>query len=250
MIYYFSGTGNSRWVARQLAAQTGDEAVDIVPLMKDGPCSVSASDAGRVGLVFPIYGWAAPQIVMRFARSIRLAPGAYAFAVCTCGGHAGLGMEKLGKVFPFVGAWSIPMPNNYLLMGYDVNAPDVQKAKVAAAKRRIPEIAAAVCAKKPVIDVARGGSAWLKTACFNPFFNAFGRSTKPFFADDSCTGCGLCEKDCPHGAIRMEGGKPRWVRKHCIQCARCINLCPAKAIQYGGGTRTRGRYSFRESDFE
>lgn len=250
MIFYFSGTGNSQWVAEQLAKQTNDEAVDIVPLIKDGPCAVAVGNSARVGLVFPIYAWAPPPIVMRFARSMRIAPGAYAFAVCTCGGHAGLGMEKLKKVFPFVSAWSIFMPNNYLMMGYDVNPPDVQKAKVAAAKERIPEIAAAVNAAKAVINVNRGGSAWLKTSLFNPFFNAFSRSTKPFAADDTCTGCGLCEKNCPHGAIQMENKKPRWTRKHCIQCACCINRCPQKAIQYGEGTRKSGRYFFRESDFE
>lgn len=32
MIFYFSGTGNSRWAARQIAALTGDEAVDIVEM--------------------------------------------------------------------------------------------------------------------------------------------------------------------------------------------------------------------------
>ena len=32
MIFYFSGTGNSRWVAKQIAAQTGDAAQDIAAL--------------------------------------------------------------------------------------------------------------------------------------------------------------------------------------------------------------------------
>ncbi|MEA4872318.1 MAG: EFR1 family ferrodoxin, partial [Synergistaceae bacterium] len=211
---------------------------------------VTVKNAGRVGLIFPIYAWAPPSIVMRFARNMHIEPGVYAFAVCTCGGHAGLGMEKLKKVFPFVGAWSIPMPNNYILMGYDVNPPDVQKAKVAAAKKRIHGIAAAISGGKEITDVDRGGSALLKSVWFSPFFNAFKRNTKPFFADNSCTGCGLCARDCPHGAIRMENGKPSWVIKHCIQCARCINRCPEKAIQYGEGTKKRGRYFFKESDFE
>lgn len=34
MVYYFSGTGNSEWVARQLAENTNDIAVSMVEMVK------------------------------------------------------------------------------------------------------------------------------------------------------------------------------------------------------------------------
>ena len=34
MVYYFSGTGNSKWMAEQLALKTGDVAVNIVDLCR------------------------------------------------------------------------------------------------------------------------------------------------------------------------------------------------------------------------
>ena len=71
-------------------------------------------------------------------------------------------------------------------------------------------------------------------------------STKPFYAEDSCTHCGLCEKNCPAHAIQMENGKPRWKKTRCIQCQSCINRCPVRAIQYGEATKSRGRYVFPE----
>ena len=55
MIYYFSGTGNSQWVAEQLALQTGDVASDLIKTKGDLNC------AGlTIGLVFPIYAWGIP----------------------------------------------------------------------------------------------------------------------------------------------------------------------------------------------
>ena len=60
-------------------------------------------------------------------------------------------------------------------------------------------------------------------------------------ADRSCTGCGLCARDCPAGTIRLESGRPVW-GDHCYQCLRCLHACPRQAIQYGKGTEKKGRY--------
>ena len=69
MIYYFSGTGNSRWVAEQIAKQTNDEVQSIPTVLKNGaPASVAANE--RVGVVFPVYAWGVPSIVEKFAPSI------------------------------------------------------------------------------------------------------------------------------------------------------------------------------------
>ncbi len=99
MIYYFSGTGNSEWVAGELARLTGDEAHAIAPLAdKAGGIAIAAP--ARVGIVFPVYAWGAPAIVERFCRSITIADGAYAYVVCTCGDEAGRAVKRLQKWFP------------------------------------------------------------------------------------------------------------------------------------------------------
>ena len=85
MIYYFSGTGNSKWVAEELALRTGDEAQSITGLLRDGPTEVFAAEGASIGIVFPVYAWGAPLIVEDFCKNIRLGSGAYAYAVCTCG---------------------------------------------------------------------------------------------------------------------------------------------------------------------
>ena len=89
MIFYFSGTGNSAWVARQLARLTGDDACDITTLKE-----LPDLDSNRqIGFVFPVYAWGTPEIMAEFAKKLPK-PQAFTFGVCTCGGDAGLAMKQ------------------------------------------------------------------------------------------------------------------------------------------------------------
>jgi len=244
MIYYFSGTGNSQWIAQEIARRTDDEVQNIAELLRDGPTVVYAGQDARIGVVFPIYAWGAPLMVERFCRSITLATGSYAFAVCTCGDEAGKAMRRLKKVFAYQSAWSVKMPNNYIV-GYDVDSHELEQKKITEANDRLQTISESVLSCSTGYDVCEGAGAGVKTALVRPLFNTFARSTKRFSVDDCCNGCGLCARGCPINAIRLQDGKPVWVRKHCTQCMACINRCPQRAIQMGEGTRNHGRYYFR-----
>jgi flavodoxin len=70
MIYYFSGTGNSKWVAGEIAKRTGDTAQSIPELIRDGPTAVYVGADCSIGLVFPVYAWGVPELVERFCRSV------------------------------------------------------------------------------------------------------------------------------------------------------------------------------------
>ena len=244
MLYYFSGTGNSRYVAKQLAAFTKDAAQDLVPLLRQG--SVPPPAYGEaIGLVFPIHAWAPPKPVMDFARLLKPTSETYVYAVCTCGDDAGQAMGRLKRRVPLKAAWSIAMPNNYIPM-YDADPPAVEQSKIALANERLPRIARLIDERVPVFDVWRGKAPRLKTGLINPLFRGFALSTKPFSVDESCIGCGLCAKRCPAQAIQMVDGRPVYTKKHCTQCMACISYCPAAAIQYGESTRGRRRYHFDE----
>ena len=241
MIYYFSGTGNSKWVAEELALRTGDEAQSITGLLRDGPTEVFAAEGASIGIVFPVYAWGAPLIVEDFCKNIRLGSGAYAYAVCTCGDEAGRAMHHLKNIFAYQSAWSLVMPNNYI-MGFDVDSPELERKKIAQAREQLQTIAQMILSHKSVYDVHEGPAARLKTTLVRPMFNTFARSTSSFSVDDSCDACGLCARICPTQAISLESGRPVWVKKQCAQCTGCINRCPKRAIQYGAGTAKRGRY--------
>lgn len=54
---------------------------------------------------------------------------------------------------------------------------------------------------------------------------------KPSVAEELCVGCGLCAKNCAHGAISLATGKAVIDHAKCVGCGRCIGVCPKNAPQ-------------------
>lgn len=238
MIFYFSGTGNSAWAARQLAHLTGDEACDITKL-NDLP---NMDNAKQIGFVFPVYAWGAPEIMADFAKKLPRTQ-VFTFGVCTCGEDAGLTMKRFSKLYPLSSSYSLLMPNNYIL-GSDTDDEGDIRQKITAARAELERMAQEILRQEEVYRVREGALAGVKSHLANFGFNKFARSAKPFFAEDSCNGCGQCARNCPASAISLRDGKPVWAAQ-CCQCLRCINECPQQAIQYGKSTAGRRRYTIR-----
>lgn len=238
MIYYFSGTGNSAWAARLLARLTGDEAYDITDLNE----LPDMDGAKQIGFVFPVYAWGAPEVMVKFVKTLPRSQ-AFTFGVCTCGSDAGLAMKQLSKLYPLSSSYSLVMPNNYII-GSDTDDEGEILRKITAARAELERMAQEIQRRERVYRVHEGGLAGIKSRFVNYGFNRFARSAKPFFAEDSCNGCGLCVRNCPAHAITLQEAKPVWAAQ-CYQCLRCINECPQQAIQYGTATAGRRRYTIR-----
>lgn len=238
MIFYFSGTGNSAWTARQLARLTGDNAYDITTL-KELP---ELTHTKQLGFVFPIYAWGVPEIMADFVKKLPKLQG-FTFGVCTCGGDAGLAMKQFTKHYPLRSSYSLLMPNNYII-GSDTDRESEILQKIAAAREELKRMAQEIQRQEPVYRVHEGPLAGVKSHLANFGFNKFARSAKPFFAEDRCNGCGRCVRNCPASAISLRDGTPVWAAR-CFQCLRCINECPQQAIQYGKSTAGRRRYTIR-----
>lgn len=240
MIWYFTGTGNSRWVAEEVARKTGDEARSLI-----GAGAPGASLGEVFGLVFPIHAWSVPRVVSDFLAGLSGKPQ-YAFAICTCGEYAGMAMDDLKGRFDLDSIWSVSLPSNYIL-GRDLEPEGEILEKFRRAEEQTGEIARHILSRDPVTAVHRGTHPRLKTSLLGKGFQAGGRSTRPFQVTEHCTSCGLCERECPAGAIELVEGLPRWTLKSCFHCTACINRCPVEAIEYG--SRTRGRRRYRIEDY-
>lgn len=240
MILYFTGTGNSRWVAQQLAEATSDTVLSIADCLKKKIVPEELTHAEKVGVVFPVHSWYAPRIVLTFLSQLHLPHCRYRYAVCTCGDDMGKGMNRLAKHFPLDAAWSVAMPNTYIPM-FNLDAEELSHKKIGDARQLIPSIAADVLEEKKVWKVHEGGAAWLKTYAINPLFVRFTISSKGFHVDEGCISCGICSKVCPVENIRMVDGHPVW-GKQCIHCMACVHACPQKVIQYKKATQKKGRY--------
>lgn len=239
MVFYFSGTGNSKWVAKYLAQLINDEAFDIIDL-KQLP---NIYNEKQIGFVFPIYAWGIPEPMALFAKKL-MKNKAFVFGVCTCGEDAGLAMKHFSKIYPLDSSYSIVMPNNYVI-GYDIEDEQTIKNKLTNAKIKLQSISNEIKEQRKTYNVQEGSHARIKSSLVNFGFNKVARNTKSFYTTDACSGCSVCVNNCPKSSISLKNGKPVW-EGQCYMCMRCINECPQQAIQYGKYTENRKRYSIKK----
>ena len=246
MIFCFSGTGNSLLVARELASRTGHRAVMLEKglLLRPQGELFELAEGEDALWVFPVYSWGVPPVVRRFIRKAKLKAPASArhWMIATCGDDIGRAddqwRQEIGRRgWSPRGAFSVRMPNTYVCMkGFEVDAPEVVRAKLDAMPERVAGIIAAMARGFADSDVERGDYAWLKTAVVYPLFRAFAMSPGAFRCDSSrCSGCGTCAAGCPLDNITMKEGRPEW-GPACAMCLRCFHACPARAVDYGKAT--------------
>lgn len=247
MIFYFSGTGNSLFAAKQIAKVQGEQLISIAREL-ERECSVfeyEFNENDLLGFVFPVYAWRPPEIVTDFISRLKVSGRPYIFFLSTCGDDEGNTTHIIRKNLSKKGlsvdsAFTLIMPNNYII-GFDVDEKDVETEKLQKANQRIESINSIISKRqKGVFEIIPGKFPVIKSAVINPLFNRFARSTKSFYATDECTGCRICEKVCPLHTIKVDK-KPLW-SKSCTQCLACIHRCPVSAIQYGKMTVNKGRY--------
>ena len=99
MIFYFSGTGNTKWAAEQLASATHDSLYYIPDELKKGTLEYTLQEGERLGICFPTHGWQVPRIVRQFIRkaTFTLPEDSYIYALTTCGDNMGHAMRILNK---------------------------------------------------------------------------------------------------------------------------------------------------------
>lgn len=245
MVYYFSGTGNSKHAAEIIASAAGETPVDIVDSIKKG--IYGSADDEMTGFVFPVYFWGLPEIIKRFASmpEVRNSLGKYVFCVITCGANTGSAdkmlAKKLGRRLDY--SYSLRMPDNYVVMYDPCEKEKAQKFLVHADKELeiiCKDIASRESARKG--STQGGAKSTFVSLLYDPF-----RNTKKFRADESCISCGLCAENCPDDAIEIRSGRPVWVKPKCQHCTACINRCPKASIQYGKGTENRRRYNYEDT---
>lgn len=252
MVYYFSGTGNSTFVATTISNFLGLKLGFIPEIDVNQPDDPEE----RVILVFPIYSWGVPPLVSNFIKEMNPSfwnrineLGLNVDCVMTCGDEVALAPEQIQKDFSNVGIklnsiWSVIMPNNYVLLpGFDVDPKEVEQSKLNNCEGRILEISQGLSRGDRRIDVTRGTIPWIKTSLIFPLFKRWGIFPKKWHFTDSCIKCGKCAKICPMVNISLQNGHPIWGKK-CCSCLGCYHVCPVHAVAYGKETNKKGQYLF------
>lgn len=249
MIFYFSGTGNSKWVALQLADKLEEKLVFIPEAIRDSNLQFILEKDEKVGFVFPVYSWGPPKIVLQFINHLILRDyhSHYLYFVCTCGDDIGLTQQVfcraiIGKGWECNAGYSVIMPNNYVTFpGFDIDPKEVEDKKLKEAAFRMLDISGRLAGRIHEFNVKEGRFPGLKTRVINPLFNRYILSAKPFYATDSCVACKRCERVCPMENVLLVEQKPIW-GSNCVSCLACYHVCPQHAVQYGKQTQSKGQY--------
>jgi len=247
-LYYFSGTGNSLDIAKQLSKKLK---ADLIPL-----ATVKGDVKGEsIGIVFPIYMFNAPLMVYEFLSRIKSCK--YLYIVMTMGGNSGKTTDRVKKIVEKNGVslsagFSIQMPDNYL--AWNEAMPEGKQVRLfSKAKSRIDEMASIVKGKKNHFDTEDFPKSdelpfpisilpkWTFQAMCDLGHKRIPKMDSSFIVTDKCIGCQTCGKLCPSKNITFKDKRPVW-NSDCEQCFGCIQWCPKEAIEFGKNTVGRKRY--------
>lgn len=232
IIFYFTGTGNSLYIARQLAEEN-TELLSIPQMVKQGKYEFEADE---IGIVYPIYGHMPPNMVRRFIQKANLKAD-YLFAVLTYGNRKCNAVEiwdevsrQAGKRFDYIG--TIIMVDNWL-PNFDMN----EQMKI---DKHIPENLQKITADinggrhwhEPVTEEERQQhQGFMQRSGLDPEVGFLIKSEKSFTVADACIDCGICTYVCPRGNYELTSRGVK-MSGDCEFCFACIQNCPQKAIQF------------------
>ncbi|MBN2545662.1 MAG: EFR1 family ferrodoxin [Spirochaetes bacterium] len=256
-IYYFTGTGNSLAVAMDIGAKINARLIPAISLLDQDKINTKAD---VIGFVFPIYDFKPPKIINKFVEKMGNIGSKYIFAVCTYGIMPLNAMKNFSKIITssggtLSGGFAVKMPHNGLgsdNMSFKGNEKVFKKSKLKIDKicRYLKAGKNGKLEKNNIFTVVLNVILLLKLipaiiSIFRKVIKSGGWGSLAFYADEKCTGCGICQKLCPVYNIEMVNSRPVWSDK-CEGCFACLHWCPEKAVQIGNITTGMKRYHHPE----
>jgi len=245
IMLYFSGTGNSKFVAElfsremNAACHSIEENLDFEKLLET---------AEIIGFCYPVYMSRVPRIMREFVvRHMELLVGKKLIIFCTQLILSGDGARAFAAMFSrnsveIIYAEHFFMPNNVTNMFILPTASERGIRKCAEKSERKMQN---VCR-----DIKNGR---IKRRGFNVFSRFLGlfqgvfmsatekRANNSVKITADCTNCGICVAVCPMNNLTLENEKITH-KNNCTMCYRCINQCPKRAITVAFHGKVKQQY--------
>jgi ferredoxin len=238
-IFYFSATGNSLSLARQLACELGN--CNLVPIAKAVRNETIKITTSRVGIIFPVFAWGVPRIVEEFAGKLSFSTIPYIFAIATCVAIQGNTLKDLKKALQRRGAdlnagFAVKAGRSSLMrlnaLDHIIIKLDWRCKQIKSCEARLSEMVAKIDSLSRHRPETSSWSANIFGSLMHGLaVKTFKSIDSAFVIEDSCTGCGRCANLCPRSNIVIINGRPCFLH-NCELCHACIQWCPNFAIKH------------------
>lgn len=237
-VYYFSGTGNSYCIARDISAQLADsKLINMVHQQEEKHYST-------IGLVFPLYYFGLPVIVEEFIKNLIIPNDCYVFVIVTRGEPFAGGVKKqLDNLFHNKGRIYhlfryILMGNNYPFHIFNCSKDNAKNKRNQKAKIKTNQLINDIQMQQKsrvfsILDYTP--FSWItrniSTFGYRHFRRIYQNDNCFTVHSDKCIKCKKCERVCPVSNISVDN-HVLWNHDNCQLCLACYNCCPTNAIQY------------------
>lgn len=248
-IHYFTGTGNTAHSVKLISEQLKAAGHEVeIRQVKRGVVPPDGFFDFHI-VAFPVLSWAPPVIIKRYLRKFPVSKGTKTAILAINGsifhngklikGYTGQALEQAEcilrrrKYDVFLTA-NASFPDNWTQATNPCSKEDaavIVPLGEAEVKQFTEDF---INEKRELYRCGLVNKSWSYLVA--ELFGIVGRRAmgKFYIADNNCTGCGICAKQCPVKTIRMDNHKPKsrpYWGISCEDCNRCINICPEKAIQ-------------------
>jgi Pyruvate/2-oxoacid:ferredoxin oxidoreductase delta subunit len=245
IVFYFSGTGNSLSVAKNLVKELGNG--EIISMAKSEKYRLEKR-YDTVGFVYPVYHWGLPKIVMDFVENTNFNNRiGYCYAIATYGGIIGNGISQIKELLEVHDiklnyGRKLRMVAN-CIVSYD-RFNNVSKCLKRADRKLLVMIQDIKNRKENKVGRPNKRIGKMHANTIQKMSLA-----KDYNVNSDCVGCGICKEVCPMKNIEIINKRPIF-HSNCACCLACLQYCPQKAINYKDKTQKRKRYTNPEISYK
>lgn len=259
LILYFSGTGNTEFIAQYIKNHLNCDIyeIELFPLELFNKDNISKYDILIFG--FPVYACDIPVFIQQYLKDIPVTKTKSVFIFCTKALSSGISLKHAIEIFKKggynpLGYAGVKMPGSDGLaflkkdsrMAHKIINRDFSKLEgVDNLVNRIKEVT-----RELEIDGVERFCLNVNSNMVKSFLNSIlkkvfiateGWLKTKFWADKNCIKCKKCERICPTNNIKVN--EKVSFGSNCYLCMRCVHQCPMEAIQIG--KKTVGKFRWR-----
>lgn len=238
VLYYFSGTGNTRWAANKLKEQFKRFGRDIDVKTIEKAENINLKPYKYLIIGTPVHAEFPPRLVIDFIDKLPKGNNMKCIIYSTQGSNSAAAVDYMRKLlikkgYNIVIQTSFRMANNYFFGGGVERTEEEIDKFSKKAEEKIRHVVEEFFNNHKVKESVFPARILVGKIAFHGFDKMLPKLAAKLSSTEECNKCGICLRNCPKGNITLEDGRA-FFHSNCMMCTRCIHLCPVNAIRYKG----------------